>query len=169
MSNVEENCCCGCGGKDERVIELMRVINSCNGDKSQLMKVLNAAQEIYGYIPTSVQKLISEELNIPMAEIYGVITFYSRFSLEPKGKYNIGVCLGTACYVKGSQGILDKLKEILGIDVGETTPDGKFSIEATRCIGACGLAPVFTVNDEVYGKATPELMKKVIQEYMDKE
>lgn len=113
MSNKEEQCCCGCGGKDERVKELMRVINSCKGDKSKLITVLNSAQEIYGYIPSSIQKLISEELNIPMAEIYGVITFYSRFSLEPKGKYNIGVCLGTACYVKGSQGVLDKLKEIL--------------------------------------------------------
>ena len=165
MSNGEGNCCCGCGGKDERVTQLMRVINSCNGDKSQLMKVLNAAQEIYGYIPTSVQKLISEELKIPMAEIYGVITFYSRFSLEPKGKYNIGVCLGTACYVKGSQGVLDKLKEILGIDVGEVTPDGKFSLEATRCVGACGLAPVMTINNEVYGKMDPSMVKEIIDKY----
>ena len=169
MSIEEGKCCCGCGGKDERKEKLMEVINSCEGDKSQLMKVLNAAQEIYGYIPTSVQKLISEELKIPMAEIYGVITFYSRFSLEPKGKYNIGVCLGTACYVKGSQGVLDKLKEILGIDVGGVTPDGKFSLEATRCIGACGLAPVFTVNEEVYGKATLETVDKVLEEYMNKE
>ena len=113
MSNEESKCCCGCGGKDERKEKLEEVIKSCDGDKSQLMKVLNAAQEIYGYIPTAAQKQISEELKIPMAEIYGVITFYSRFSLEPKGKYTISVCLGTACYVKGSQKILDRLQERL--------------------------------------------------------
>jgi NADP-reducing hydrogenase subunit HndA len=104
-----------------------------------------------------------------MAEIYGVITFYSRFTLKPKGKYNVAVCLGTACYVKGSEKILDKVKEILKIDVGQTTKDGKFSIEATRCIGACGLAPVFTVNDEVHGKATPELVEQVIKKYMEED
>ena len=104
-----------------------------------------------------------------MAEIYGVITFYSRFTLKPKGKYNISVCLGTACFVKGSEKLLDTAKEALKIKEGETTPDGKFSIDATRCIGACGLAPVFTVNEEVYGKATPEMMKKVIEEYKNKE
>jgi NADH:ubiquinone oxidoreductase subunit E len=103
-----------------------------------------------------------------MAEIYGVITFYSRFTLKPKGKYNVSVCLGTACFVKGSEKVLDRVKELLKIDVGETTPDGLFSIEATRCVGACGLAPVFKVNEEVYGKATPELVDKVIEEYRNK-
>ncbi len=165
MSNEEEKCTCGCGGHDERVDKLLEVIHSCNGDKSQLMKVLNAAQEIYGYIPTSAQKLISEELKIPMAEIYGVITFYSRFSLEPKGKYNIGVCLGTACYVKGSQNVLDKVKEILGIDIGGITPDGKFSLEATRCVGACGLAPVMTINNEVFGKMDPSKVKDILDKF----
>ena len=116
-----------------------------------------------------MQLEISEYLNVEMAEIYGVITFYARFSLKPKGKYNIAVCLGTACFVKGSETILDRVKQKLGINEGETTPDGKFSIEATRCIGACGLAPVFTVNDEVYGNATLELVDKVIEEYMNKE
>ena len=111
---------------------------------------------------------ISEYLDMPMAEIYGVITFYSRFTLKPKGKYHIAVCLGTACYVKGSEKILDRIKEKLGIDVGQTTQDGKFSIEATRCIGACGLAPVFTVNDEVYGKATISLVDEVIEKYKEK-
>ena len=165
MSNEEEKCTCGCDGKDERMEKLLEVIHSCNGDKSQLMKVLNAAQEIFGYIPTSAQKLISEELKIPMAEIYGVITFYSRFSLEPKGKYNIGVCLGTACYVKGSQSVLDKVKEILGIDVGGVTPDGKFSLEATRCVGACGLAPVMTVNNEVFGKMDPAKVADILAKF----
>ena len=104
-----------------------------------------------------------------MAEIYGVITFYSRFTLEPKGKYNISVCLGTACFVKGSQALLDRLKERLKIEEGQTTPDGKFSIDATRCVGACGLAPVFTINNEVYGKATVKKLDEVLDEYMKKE
>ena len=110
------------------------------------------------------QKVLSEYLNLPMAEIYGVVTFYSRFTLKPKGKYNIAVCLGTACYVKGSQKIMDRLKDRLKIEPGETTPDGKFSIEETRCVGACGLAPVFTVNGKVYGKATVQMLDQVLDE-----
>ena len=136
--------------------------------KDNLIQMLNEVQEHYGYIPMNAQKTLSEFLNVPMAEIYGVITFYSRFTLKPKGKYNVAVCLGTACFVKGSEKLLDTAKETLKIKEGETTEDGKFSLEATRCIGACGLAPVFTVNDEVYGKATPDLMKKVIEEYRNK-
>ncbi len=162
---VNHKSVCTCGEIDENQKKLLDVIISCNGDKSQLMKVLNSAQEIYGYIPVSAQKLISEELDIPMAEIYGVITFYTRFSLEPKGKYNISVCLGTACYVKGSQNVLDKVKEILGIDVGQVTPDGKFSIEAVRCVGACGLAPVMTVNGEVYGNMDPAKVQDILSKY----
>ncbi|MBR4110175.1 MAG: NAD(P)H-dependent oxidoreductase subunit E [Clostridia bacterium] len=164
-NNEKCQCQCGCGGKDEREEKLVQIIKDCNYDKSQLMHILNETQNIFGYIPMRAQKIISEELGIPMAEIYGVITFYSRFSLEPKGKYNIAVCLGTACYVKGSQGILDKLKEILGIDVGGITPDGKFSLEATRCIGACGLAPVMTINEEVYGKLDPSMIKDILEKY----
>lgn len=161
-------CECNCGGncKDEK---MEQILSKYTKDKSNLIQILNEVQEGYGYISKSSQLAISEYLNMPMAEIYGVITFYSRFTLKPKGKYNISVCLGTACYVKGSEKVLDRLKEKLGIDVGQTTPDGKFSIEATRCIGACGLAPVFTVNDEVYGNATPELMDKVLEEYQNKE
>jgi len=158
-------CNCGNNCKDEKMKEILETYTK---DKSNLIQILNEVQEYYGYIPKSAQVEISEYLELPMAEVYGVITFYSRFTLKPKGKYNVSVCLGTACFVKGSEKILDRLKEKLGIDVGETTPDGKFSIEATRCIGACGLAPVFTVNDEVYGKATPEMIDKVIDEYMNK-
>ena len=158
--NANRNC------KDEK---MEQILNKYTKEKSNLIQILNDVQESYGYIPKTAQLAISEYLNIPYAEVYGVITFYSRFTLKPKGKYNIAVCLGTACYVKGSEKVLDRLKEKLGIDVGETTPDGKFSIEATRCIGACGLAPVFTVNDEVYGNATPELMDKVLEEYQNKE
>ena len=139
------------------------------GVRYHCLQILNEVQEHYGYIPKAAQMEISKYLDMPLAEIYGVITFYARFTLEPKGKYNIAVCLGTACFVKGSEAVLDKAKQMLKIDVGQTTEDGKFSIEATRCIGACGLAPVFTVNEEVYGKATPEMMEKVIKEYQAKE
>ena len=135
--------------------------------KDNLIQMLNEVQEHYGYVPMDVQEKLSEFLKIPMAEIYGVVTFYSRFSLKPKGKYNISVCLGTACYVKGSQKIMDRLLERLKIGVGETTPDGKFSIEETRCVGACGLAPVFTVNGEVYGKATVQKLDQVLDDLMN--
>ena len=155
---------CNCGNNSERE-ELLKLVSKYKQDKSNLIQILNEVQEQYGYIPVNAQKVISEYLNIAMAEIYGVITFYARFTLKPKGKYNIAVCLGTACYVKGSQKILDRVKEKLGIDVGETTKDGKFSIEATRCIGACGLAPVFTVNEDVYGKATPEKIDEILKNY----
>lgn len=127
-------CCCGNENKDESV---KKILEQYKVDKSNLVQILNDVQEHYGYIPKDAQMQISEYLNIPMAEIYGVITFYSRFTLKPKGKYNVAVCLGTACFVKGSEKILDRLKQKLGIDVGETTSDGKFSIEETRCIGAC--------------------------------
>lgn len=159
-------CNCECNDKKQKLLE---IIEKYKNDKSNLMQVLHEAQEVYGYLPLEVQKEISLGMGIPMAEIYGVVTFYSRFSLEPKGKYNIAVCLGTACYVKGSEAIINKFKEKLGIDVGQCTKDGKFSLEATRCIGACGLAPVFTVNEEVYGKATLETVDKVLEEYMNKE
>ncbi len=135
--------------------------------KDNLIQMLNEVQEHYGYVPMYAQKALSEFLSISMAEIYGVVTFYSRFSLKPKGKYNISVCLGTACFVKGSQKIMDRLLERLKIQVGETTSDGKFSIEETRCVGACGLAPVFTVNGEVYGKATVKKLDEVLDELMN--
>ena len=159
------DCSCGNNPKDE---EMNSILEKYSKDKSNLIQILNEVQENYGYIPKYSQISISEYLDIPLAEIYGVITFHARFTLKPKGKYNIAVCLGTAWVVKGSEKVLDKAKEILKIDVGETTEDGKFSLEATRCIGACGLAPVFTVNEEVYGKATPELMEKVIAEYKNR-
>lgn len=162
MDNNCDKCACGCNKVDPK---LQQILDKYKQDKSNLIQVLNEVQEYYGYIPKESQKEISSQMNIPMAEIYGVITFYSRFTLEPKGKYNIAVCLGTACFVKGSEHILERLKEKLKIDVGQTTPDGLFSIEATRCVGACGLAPVFTVNDEVYGKATPEMIDEVIEKY----
>ena len=148
---------------------LMKILEKHEKDKSNLIQILNEVQDYYGYVPEKAQVAISEYLDMPMAEIYGVVTFYSRFTLKPKGKYHIAVCLGTACFVKGSENVLERAKERLGIDVGETTKDGKFSLEATRCIGACGLAPVFTVNEEVYGKATVKMMDEILDKYMNEE
>lgn len=142
--------------------EMQEIMQKYKTEKENLIPILNEVQEKYGYIPKISQLEISEYLQIPMAEIYGVVTFYSRFTLEPKGKYNISVCLGTACFVKGSQKILDRLKDRLGIEEGQTTQDGKFSIDTTRCVGACGIAPVFTVNDEVYGRATVKKLDEVL-------
>ena len=157
---MEENKCkCGNQAKDEF---LEKICEEYLPVKDNLIQMLNEVQEHYGYVPTYAQKVLSEYLKIPMAEIYGVVTFYSRFTTKPKGKYNIAVCLGTACYVKGSQKIMDRLKERLKIEPGETTEDGMFSIEETRCVGACGLAPVFTVNGEVYGKATVQKLDQVL-------
>ena len=144
--------------------EMQEIMNKYKIEKDNLIPILNEVQEKYGYIPKVAQLEISNYLNIPMAEIYGVVTFYSRFTLEPKGKYNISVCLGTACFVKGSQKILDRLKDRLGLEEGQTSSDGKFSIDTTRCVGACGIAPVFTVNDEVYGRATVKKLDEVLDE-----
>ena len=155
----KQTCCCGYNKKDEFLEELCKKYQPI---KDNLIQMLNEVQEHYGYIPERAQKQLSEFLKIPMAEIYGVVTFYSRFTLKPKGKYNIAVCLGTACYVKGSQKIMDRLKDRLKIEPGETTKDGMFSIEETRCVGACGLAPVFTVNGEVHGKATVKMLDEVL-------
>ncbi|AUS97827.1 NADH-quinone oxidoreductase subunit E [Clostridium thermosuccinogenes] len=156
---------CCCGQVDERELKLQEIIDKYKNTKGALIPVLHEAQEVYGYLPLSVQKKISEGLDIPLSEVYGVITFYTQFSLNPKGKYKIQLCMGTACYVKGSNLILEKLKEMLGIDVGECTEDGKFSLEACRCIGACGLAPVMMINDDVYGKLVPDDIKGIIEKY----
>lgn len=150
----------------EQADKLAAVIEKHKGQNGALIPVLHEAQEIYGYLPIEVQQKISEGLGVTMAEIYGVVTFYTQFSIHPKGQYKIGVCLGTACYVKGSGNILDKIKDKLGIDVDECTPDGKFSIDATRCIGACGLAPVMTINDDVYGRLVPEDIDEILAKYM---
>lgn len=143
----------------------MEVIAEHKGQKGATIPVLHKAQEIYGYLPIEVQTMIAEGLDVPLAEIYGVVTFYTQFSLNPKGEYQIGVCLGTACYVKGSGDILEEIKEILKIDVGECTPDGKFSLEATRCVGACGLAPVVTINEDVYGRLNKGEIGAILAKY----
>ena len=146
--------------------ELLRAaIAAHKGEEGPLMPVLHAAQEIYGYLPEEVQAIIAEELDIPLAEIYGVATFYSRFTLNPKGQYQVSVCLGTACYVKGSADVLAKCEEILGIKAGSLTSDGKYSLDATRCVGACGLAPIMLVNDDVYGHMTADQVADILAKY----
>ena len=154
--------------EEKTVKELDQILSKYTNDKSNLIQILNEVQEKFGYVPTIVQEEIAKYLGIEVAEVYGVVTFYSRFTLKPKGKYAISVCMGTACFVKGGEQILERVKQKLGIEEGQTTEDGKFSIDATRCIGACGLAPVFTVNEEVYGKATPQKVDEVIKEYQNR-
>lgn len=152
--------------KNKEKIEDFKVFIKENEDKQgALMPVLQKAQGLFGYLPVEVLEIISKGLDIPLSEIYGVVTFYSQFSLIPKGEYRIGVCLGTACYVKGSHDLLNKVMEELGIESGQTTPDMKFSLTATRCIGACGLAPVLSVNDDVYGRLKPEDVKGILDKY----
>ena len=152
-------------GTPEQEQALQKVIAEHKGQKGALMPVLHQAQEIYGYLPIEVQKMIATGLDLPLEEVYGVATFYSQFSLNPKGKYKISVCLGTACYVKGSGDVFDRLMKKLNIQGGECTPDGKFSLEACRCIGACGLAPVMTINDEVYGRLVPDDVDTILAKY----
>ncbi len=149
----------------EQAAKLDAVIAECTGDVSMLMHVMQVAQEIYGYLPFEVQQKIAVGMNVPMEKVYGVATFYAQFALSPKGKYAISVCLGTACYVKGAQEILDELSLQLGIDPEECTEDGKYSLTACRCIGACGLAPVLTVNEDVYGKITAADVKGILAKY----
>lgn len=152
-------------GTPEQEKKLREIIDANKHDESRVMAVMQEAQEIYGYLPIEVQEIIAEGMNIPLEKIYGISTFYAQFSLSPKGEYNISVCLGTACYVKGAQSLVDKLSEKLGIGVDECTPDGKFSLTACRCIGACGLGPVLTVNDEVYGRLTADDIDGILEKY----
>lgn len=154
-------------GTKEQEERLLQVISELKSQKGALMPILQRAQDIYGYLPIEVQQIISDQTGIPMSKIYGVVTFYSQFNLYPKGKYQISVCLGTACYVKGAGDIFARFKELLGIDDGECTPDGKFSLDACRCIGACGLAPVIMINDKVYGRLSVDDVERILAEYKD--
>ncbi len=153
-------------GTKEQEAQLYAVLEEHKDVRGALMPVLQKAQEIYGYLPIEVQTIVAKELGISLEEVYGVVTFYSQFSLMPKGKYNVSVCLGTACYVKGAGDVFDRLAQKLELKSGECTEDGKFSIEACRCIGACGLAPVLTVNEDVYGKITVDDIDDILNKYM---
>jgi len=152
-------------GTKEQEEKLLASIAKHKDDPGAVMPVLQEAQEIYGYLPIEVQTMIAEGLGLPLQKVYGVSTFYSMFALSPKGKYHISVCLGTACYVKGSGPIIDKISEVLGIAPEECSADGKFSLTACRCIGACGLAPVLTINDDVYGRLTADDIPDILAKY----
>ena len=156
-------------GTPEQEAELKQVIAQLKNEPGALMPVMQKAQEIYGYLPIEIQTIISDEMGVPLEKVYGVATFYAQFALAPKGKNKISVCLGTACYVKGSGKILERVETELGIKLDQTSADGLFSIEACRCVGACGLAPVMTVNGEVYGRLTPDMVPAIIKKYKDLE
>ena len=154
-------------GTAEQEKALREIIASHQEMRGALMPVLQQAQEVYGYLPIEVQLMIAEGLGIPLEEVYGVATFYGQFTLNPKGKYQVAVCMGTACYVRGAGQILERIEEKLGVERGGVTPDGKFSIDATRCLGACGLAPVMTVNGEVYGRLVPADVDRILDEFVN--
>ena len=153
-------------GTAEQECQLKEIIARNKSQKGALMPILQQAQGLYGYLPIEVQTIIAQELSISLSEVYGVVTFYGQFTLNPKGENRISVCLGTACYVKGAQDILTKIQDEIGIEAGGITTDGKFSLDATRCIGACGLAPVITINDDVYGQIVVDDISDIIKKYM---
>ena len=153
----------------EAVRQVEEVCEKFNNDPGELIAILHECQARLGYLPEPVQKVIAGKLHIPASKVYGVVTFYSFFTMTPKGKYPISVCLGTACYVRGADKLLEEFKRVLGIEVGETTPDGKFSLDCLRCVGACGLAPVATIAEKVYGRLNPADIKRIVEEFESKE
>ncbi len=155
------------GLKPEQIKAIQEICKSFNNEPGELINVLHKTQGYFGYLPAEVQEVIAANLNISVAKVYGVVTFYSFFTMIPKGKHPISVCTGTACYVRGAEKVLDEFKRILEIKVGETTADGKFSLSCLRCVGACGLAPVVLVGEKVYGRVSPDGVKDIIKEYQD--
>lgn len=149
----------------QKVKELLQACHEHNNDSGELINILHAAQGIFGYLPREVQEIVAHQLNIPVSRVYGVVTFYSFFTMTPKGKYPISVCLGTACYVRGAESVLDEFQKLLEIKIGQTTPDGLFSLDCLRCVGACGLAPVVTIGGKVYGRLTAEKVRDILAEY----
>jgi NADP-reducing hydrogenase subunit HndA len=152
-------------GTKEQEAKLKAMIAELRDTPGSLLPIMQHAQDIYGYLPIEVQTMIAEEMNVPLEKVYGIATFYAQFALQPKGKYKISVCLGTACYVKGAGAVFSKMEELLGITNGQCTPDGKFSLDSCRCLGACGLAPVMMINGEVYGRLTPDALKGILDKY----
>jgi NADP-reducing hydrogenase subunit HndA len=151
--------------RQEDVNKIKEVCASFNNDPQELINVLHKCQEHFGYLPAEVQEVVSDELAVPVARVYGVVTFYSFFTMTPRGKYPISICMGTACYVRGAEKVLDEFKKELGLQVGQTTNDGKFSLSSLRCVGACGLAPVVMVGEKTYGRVAPDDVKNIISEY----
>ena len=159
MSNVKVEL------KAHQVEKIKEIARKFNNEAGELINVLHGCQSEFGYLPAEVQEVVAEELNIPVAKVYGVVTFYSFFSMKPKGEHPVSICTGTACYVRGAENVLEEFKKELGIEVGETTADGKFSIACLRCVGACGLAPVVNVGEKTYGRVSPEMVKEILEEY----
>ncbi|HVN58795.1 MAG TPA: NADH-quinone oxidoreductase subunit NuoE [Bacteroidales bacterium] len=151
--------------RNEDVAKIKEICASFNNDSQELINVLHSCQEHFGYLPAEVQEVISDELGVPVAKIYGVVTFYSFFTMTPKGKHPISICMGTACYVRGGEKVLDEFRKELGIQVGQITKDGKFSLSSLRCVGACGLAPVVLVGDKTYGRVAPDDVRNILKEY----
>jgi len=150
---------------ERKILELKEVCRSFNNEKGELINILHKAQSIFGYLPAEVQEIIAKEINVSVAHVYGVVTFYSFFTMTPKGEHPVSICLGTACFVRGADKVLEEFKKELQIQVGETTADGKFSLSCLRCVGACGLAPVVMVGDKVFGRVSPDGVKEIIAEY----
>lgn len=165
MSSQIKQCKCKKETEREKYERISQVIDEYKHKEGSLIQILHMAQGIYGYLPLELQQFIAQKLDMPLSEVYGVVTFYSFFSTQPRGENTIRVCLGTACYVRGGKKIVERLKEILGIEVGETTDDMKFTLEVMRCIGACGLAPAITINDKVYKQVNPDKLEKILEEY----
>lgn len=151
---------------ENQVKELEEVCRSFSNDPYELINVLHRAQGIFGYLPAEVQEIVARELKIPVAKVYGVVTFYSFFTMIPKGRNPISICMGTACYVRGAEKVLEEFKKKLNVEVGETTKDGKFSLNCLRCVGACGLAPVVMVGDKTYGRVSPDGVQEILAEYL---
>ncbi len=163
---MTSSCKCQCSGeKDERYLKLDEIIAKYQGKPGALIPTLHQAQEVFGYLPEEVQTYVAKGLDVPVSEVSGVVTFYSLFSTEPKGEHTIGVCMGTACYVKGAAQIVEKIKEELNVEEGGTTEDGKFTLEITRCIGACGLAPVMTIGEDIYGRLEADKIPEILKKY----
>jgi NADP-reducing hydrogenase subunit HndA len=153
--------------KKKDVDTVKEICKSFDNNPGELINVLHKVQHTFGYLPAEIQEVVAYELNVSLAKVYGVVTFYSFFSMVPKGKHPVSICTGTACYVRGAENVLSEFKKELKIDVGETTADGKFSISCLRCVGACGLAPVVMVGEKTYGRVSPEMVKDIIKEYED--
>ena len=150
---------------EKSIEDIKAICRSFNNEGGELINVLHKTQGMFGYLPAEVQEVIAKELNIPVARVYGVVTFYSFFTMKPKGKHPISICLGTACYVRGAEKVLDEFKRALNVKVGESTSDGKFSLSCLRCVGACGLAPVVMIGEKVYGRVSPDGVKDILKEY----
>jgi NADH:ubiquinone oxidoreductase subunit E len=168
MAEACKQCSCGCSNEpDPRYQQLEKIISAHKGKPGALIPVLHQAQELFGYLSEDVQELVAEGMAIPLSEVYGVITFYSLFSTKPRGEHTIGVCMGTACYVKGAADILQRIQTELGIEIEDTSEDGLFTLTVTRCLGACGLAPVITIGEDVYGRLTPDKIPDILNKYRD--